>query len=164
MLSTMPMRDELAYLRNENCTLSVRVAELEQQRPDPPPFSKPNQPKPDALKRPRKKRAAQPNRGRRCEPPTRVDPHALDTCPDCTYRLQGQSVDYQRQVIELPPPQPVEALSIRLSNAVIPSVPGNGSLISFPYPECELLPGQLSLAGQGPLCYNTARIGDVAKW
>ena len=30
--------------------------------------------------------------------------------PDCHYRLQGTSVDYRRQVIDLPPPQPVEVI------------------------------------------------------
>jgi hypothetical protein len=76
MLGTMTLRDELATLRTENAALAAqvavpeqlavalaRIAELEQQRHDPPPFVKPNKPKPDEPKRPRKKRAAQHNRG-----------------------------------------------------------------------------------------------------
>lgn len=120
----MTLRDELAHLRTENAALAAqvatleqqlavalaRIAELEQQRLDPPPFVKPNQPKPDEPKRPRKKRAAQHNRGRRCETPTRTEPHALEQCPDCHYPLRGSSIDYTRQVIELPPPQPVEII------------------------------------------------------
>jgi transposase len=120
----MTLRDELATLRTENAALAAqvtaleqqlaaalaRIAELEQQRHDPPPFVKPNKPKPDAPKGPRKKRAAEHNRGRRCETPTRTEPHALEHCPDCNYLLRGSSIDYRRQVIELPPPQPVEVV------------------------------------------------------
>jgi len=120
----MTLRDELATLRTEHAALAAqvavleqqlavalaRIAELEQQRHDPPPFVKPNKPKPDEPKRPRKKRAAQHNRGRRCETPTRTEPHALDHCPDCNYPLRGSSIDYRRQVVELPPPQPVEVI------------------------------------------------------
>lgn len=120
----MMLEDELERLHTENTDLRARVAELEQQlaaalariaeleqqRHDPPPFIKPNRPKPSEPKPPRKKRAAHHNRGRRCELPTRTEPHALERCPDCHYRLQGQSVDYRRQVIELPPPQPVEII------------------------------------------------------
>jgi transposase len=123
--------DELAQLRAENQALRTqlaqtqaqlaqaaeqlaaaqqRIAELEQQHHDPPPFVKPNRPTPTEPKRPRKKRAPHHNRGRRCEAPTRGEPHALDRCPECNYRLQGTSIDYRRQVIELPPPQPVEII------------------------------------------------------
>lgn len=120
----MTLHDELAHLRTENAALTAqvagleqqlaaalaRIAELEQQRHEPPPFVKPNRSKPDEPKRPRKKRAAQHNRGRRCETPTRIEAHALDHCPDCHYPLRGSSLDYRRQVIELPPPQPVEVI------------------------------------------------------
>jgi transposase len=123
--------DELAQLRAENQALRTqlaqtqaqlaqaaeqlaaaqqRIAELEQQHHDPPPFVKPNRPTPTEPKRPRKKRAPHHNRGRRCEAPTRSEPHALSRCPECNYRLQGTSIDYRRQVIELPPPQPVEII------------------------------------------------------
>jgi hypothetical protein len=123
--------DELTLLRAENQTLrsdlaqaqiqlaqmveqlaaaQQRIAELEQQRHDPPPFLKPNRPKPAQPKRPRKKRAAHHNRGRRCEVPTRSQSHALERCPECNYRLQGHSLEYRRQVIELPAPQAVEII------------------------------------------------------
>ena len=120
----MMLEDEVERLRAENTDLRTRVSELEQhlaaalnriaelsqQRPEPPPFVKPNRPKPDEPKRPRKKRAPEHNRGRHCEMPTRSEPHAFDRCPECNYRLHGQSVDYRRQVIELPPPQSVEII------------------------------------------------------
>jgi transposase len=41
---------------------------------------------------------------------TRIERHALEYCPDCHYRLRGESLDYSREVIELPPPQPVEVI------------------------------------------------------
>ena len=123
--------DELALLRAENQALrselaqaqtqlalalehlaaaQQRIADLEQQHHDPPPFIKPNRPTPSEPKRPRKKRAPQHNRGRRCEIPTRIEAHALERCPDCNYALQGHSIDYRRQLIELPAPQPVEII------------------------------------------------------
>ena len=118
----MTLEAEVEHLRAENAALRLqaaqlqeqltaalaRIAELEQPPPDPPPFVKPNRPQSTEPKRPRKKRAAHYNRGRRCEPPTRTQTHALDRCPDCHYLLRGQSLDYRRQVIELPPPLPVE--------------------------------------------------------
>ena len=120
----MTLEDEVERLCAENTDLRARVteleqhlaaalariAELEQQRPDPPPFVKPNRPQPPQPKPPRKKRAPHHNRGRHCEVPTRSEPHALQHCPDCNYRLQGQSIDYRRQVIDLPPPQPIEVV------------------------------------------------------
>jgi hypothetical protein len=102
------LRLQAAQLQEQLATALARIAELEQQRRDPPPFVKPNRLPAPEPKRPRKKRASHYNRGRRCEPPTRTEPHALDRCPDCHYQLRGQSVDYRRQVIELPPPAPIE--------------------------------------------------------
>jgi transposase len=119
----MTLADDNTRLASENAALTTRITELEQQlaaalariaelehqRPDPPPFIKPNRAQPTDPT-PRKKRASHHNRARRCEPPTRVEQHALERCPDCNYQLQGSSVDYRRQVIELPPPQPVEII------------------------------------------------------
>jgi hypothetical protein len=34
----------------------------------------------------------------------------LAQCPDCAYPLRGESLDYRREVIELPPPPPVEVI------------------------------------------------------
>jgi transposase len=104
------LRAENAALREQLAAALVRIAELEQQPRHPPPFVRPNRPKSTEPKRPRKKRAAQHNRGRRCELPTRTQVHALERCPECNYHLHGQSVDYRRQVIELPAPAPVEII------------------------------------------------------
>lgn len=120
----MTLEDEVERLRAENTDLRAqvadleqhlaaalaRIAELEQQHRDPPAFAKPNTPKRTEPRHPRKKRAPHHNRGRRTQPPTRIQPHALDRCPECNYRLQGHSLDYRRQVIELPASQPLEII------------------------------------------------------
>jgi hypothetical protein len=114
------LRQQVAALQTELATAQQRIADLEQQQRDPPPFVKPNRPKPSAPKRPRKKRAPQHNHGRRRMPPTRVVEHALERCPDCQYQLQGHSVDYTREVIELPDPQPVEVIEHRIIKRYCP--------------------------------------------
>jgi len=120
------LRSEVAVLRVENAALrealdrvqgevrqvQARVTELEQRKTPPPAFVKANTP-PKAQK-PRQRRAAQHNAGRSRSEPTRVVEHALEQCPDCGYRLRGSSVARTREVIELPPPQPVEITEHRL--------------------------------------------------
>lgn len=106
------LRAENAELRRLLTAALARIAELEEQikkqRPDPPAFVKPNRPKRDKPAGPRTKRAAQHNTSRRRETPTRIERHALNRCPTCAYRLSGESIDYTRQVVEIPPPPPVE--------------------------------------------------------
>jgi len=107
------LRAENAELRRQVTVLLVRNAELEQQgkppSPNPPPsYVKANRPKRDKPAGERKKRATKHNTARRREKPTRIERHALDHCPVCDYRLTGESIDYSRQVIEIPPPPPVE--------------------------------------------------------
>ncbi len=114
---------QLAQAAEQLAAAQQRIAELEQQHHDPPPFVKPNRPTPTEPKRPRKKRAPHHNRGRRCEAPTRSEPHALSRCPECNYRLQGTSIDYRRQVIELPPPQPVEIIQHQVIKRWCPHCP-----------------------------------------
>ena len=123
----MTLEEDNAQLRAENAELRIlvaqlqeqlaaalkRIAELEQQRRDPPPFVKPNRPKRPAVP-PRKQRAREYNRARRREEPTRIVTHALERCPDCHYRLRGHSIAYIHQVIELPPPPPVEVVEHQL--------------------------------------------------
>jgi transposase len=124
----MTLEDEVARLRAENAELRstvaqlqeqlasalVRIAELEHQRRDPPSFVKPNTPARADPKPPRKKREKHHNQARRREAPTRILTHALDRCPDCHYQLRGTSLDYARQVIELPPPPPIEVIEHRV--------------------------------------------------
>ena len=100
----------VAHLQEQLALALARIAELEQQRRDPPSFVKPNKPAYHEPKQPRKKRDPGHNHARRREAPTRIVPHALDRCPDCHYQLRGTSIDYSRQVIELPQPAPVEVI------------------------------------------------------
>jgi transposase len=108
------LRTLVAQLQEQLAAALARIAELEQQRRDPPSFVKPNKPPPSQSKPPRKKRDAASNKARRREVPTRIVEHALDQCPDCAYPLRGHSIDYSRQVIELAPPPPVEVLEHRV--------------------------------------------------
>jgi len=128
------LQAENAQLRAENAELHAlvrqlqeqlaaaqqRIAELEQQHSDPPPFVKPNRPKSPSPKEKRKKRAPQHNHGRKRMTPTRVIEHALESCPDCHCRLHGHSLDYSREVIELPKPQDVEVIEHRVIKRFCP--------------------------------------------
>jgi transposase len=130
----MTLEEEVVRLRTENQELKqqlvqaleqlaaaqARIAELEQQRHDPPPFVKPNKPARSQPKPARKKRDARHNQARRREMPTRTLDHALERCPECTYLLRGQSIDYTRQVIELPAPPPVEIIEHRVLKRFCP--------------------------------------------
>ena len=115
-------RGELAAARQVIAALEQRVTELEQGSEDhpPPPFVKANRPKPGGETRPRKKRASHHNHARRREAPTRTVEHGFERCPECNYHLRGQSLDYSRQVIELPPPQPVEITEHRVIKRYCP--------------------------------------------
>src|SRR5215210_3366796 len=62
----------LAHLAEQLVAAQQRIAELEQQQHDPPPFVKPNRRTSTEPTRPRKKRAPHHNRGRRCAAPTRT--------------------------------------------------------------------------------------------
>jgi transposase len=114
------LRQSVAQLQQEVAQARERIAELEQRRDQPPPFVKPNRPKPARPDLPRKKRASHHNHGRRRMVPTRHADHTLERCPDCHYRLQGHSLDYTREVIELPEPQPVEVIEHRIIKRFCP--------------------------------------------
>lgn len=100
----------ISELRQVNALLEQRIAELERGGDDRPPFVKSNRPSSPGPKGPRKKRAREHNHSRHREPPTKTVEHSLDRCPECDYQLRGSSIDYTRQVIELPVPQPVDVI------------------------------------------------------
>ena len=104
------LRLHLAELAQQLQAALVRIAALEQDKSEPPPFVKPNRPQPAEPQGPRKKRASEHNTSRKRSQPTRIERHVLAQCPECGYRLHGESIDYTREVIELPPPQPVEVI------------------------------------------------------
>jgi transposase len=107
------LRAELAQAPELIAQLQARIAELERRKTPPPPFVRPDTPQPPKPK-PRKKRASLHNAGRPREEPTQIVLHALERCPDCGYRLRGQSVARTRQVIELPEPPPVSIIEHRV--------------------------------------------------
>ncbi len=104
------LQTALATAQEQIAVLEQRIADVEQQPPKPPHFVKPNRPMPMDPKPPRKKRDSHHNTSRHRAPPTCIVAHALERCPDCDYQLQGQSLDYTRQVIEIPAPQPVDII------------------------------------------------------
>jgi transposase len=114
------LKQQLSQVLQQLAAAQQRIAELERQHTDPPPFIKPNRPTPTEPKPKRKKRAPQHNHGRKRMTPTRSVDHALDRCPDCHYRLQGRSLDYSREVIDLPEPQPVEVIEHRVIKRFCP--------------------------------------------
>ena len=130
----MTLEEEVKHLRTENAELRLqaallqeqltaalaRIAELEQQPPEPPPFVKPNRGQSTDPKPTRKKRAAHHNHGRRRMMPTRCVEHFLERCPSCDYQLQGHSLDYTREVIELPEPQPLDVIEHRVIKRFCP--------------------------------------------
>jgi transposase len=100
------LRVEITALRAELAAAHRRIAELEQGKKERPSFAKPNKPK--KAKSSRRKRKAEHNGARRRETATQSVSHKLEDCPACGCHVYGQSVARRRQVIELPPPQPVE--------------------------------------------------------
>lgn len=55
--------------------------------------------------------------------PTRQVRHALSHCPECQSELHGESLDYTREVIELPPPQAVEVIEHQVVKRWCPCCP-----------------------------------------
>jgi transposase len=93
----------------------ARIAELEKRKTPTPSFVKVNAKKPPAEeKKPRKKREAQHNRARKLSVPTQIEEHRIVRCPDCQVRLGGISLARVREVIDVPPPSPVEITHHRI--------------------------------------------------
>src|SRR5207248_6486862 len=101
--------ERVQLLEEQLVVAHKRIEELEKQKTPPPAFAKANAKKPaSGEKKPRKKRDPTHNHARRREKPTRMVEHRISTCPVCSSRLGGVSVARRRQVIELPPPPPIE--------------------------------------------------------
>ncbi len=105
----MTLQEEVVLLRGENAALRERIGELEQQiavleerGKRPPSFVKPNRSKGAQARKPRRKRDARHNKGRKREKATKIALHELEHCPDCGSRLYRRKVAWRRQVIELP--------------------------------------------------------------
>jgi transposase len=134
----MTQEEELAQLRAENQGLRealsqalARIAELEKQKTPPPEFVKANVKKKAAQeKKPRTKRDAKHNHGRRRAAPTQIVEHRLLTCPDCHLRLGGISLSRVREVIEVPLPPRWKSSTIASSKAGVSSV-RNGTKLDW---------------------------------
>ena len=103
-LSTM--QQQIADLTTQLTAAQQRIAELEHTKTPPPAFVKANVPtRPKAV---RKQRAPEHNQARQRETPTAMVHHPITQCPGCQGRLSGLHVGRRRQVIEVPPPPPVQ--------------------------------------------------------
>jgi transposase len=122
------LRAEVAGLKQELAqALAANIqlrAELDKYKSEPPSFIKPNTPNPKpkdkAQHKPRRKRAKDQNGARRRETPTQTMQHKVEQCPTCHYPLQHPQLALRRQVIELPPPQPVEVTEHQLYKSWCP--------------------------------------------
>src|SRR5947209_19535030 len=110
MLEELGQTQEKLHQAHEQLAVAYqRIEELEKQKTPPPAFVKANVKKASAgPKQPRKKRDPKHNHARRRDQPTRMVEHRISVCPECSSRLGGVSVARRRQVIEIPPPPPIE--------------------------------------------------------
>jgi uncharacterized coiled-coil protein SlyX len=103
-LSTL--REQVERLTAALHAAQERISELEAKKTPPPAFVKAKAP--ERPKQPRKKRAPEHNHARRLETPTQIVDHRLQHCPACQGRLSGVHLARRRQVVDLPPPPPVQ--------------------------------------------------------
>ncbi len=97
------LRAENTALREVARQLEERLADLDRKKRPTPSWVKPNRPQTsEGATKPRKRRAAEQNAGRRRSTPTRIEQHAYERCPDCGYALRGAAIKRRREVIALP--------------------------------------------------------------
>src|SRR3989304_10442240 len=109
-----PLNERIAQQDERIARLEAELAELKGPKSkSTPDWVKSNRPKKEPGEK-RRKRAPEQNHGRCIETPTRSVDHHLDHCPECNHHLDGESLDYARQVVELPPPQPVDVIEHRV--------------------------------------------------
>jgi len=93
----------------------ARIEELEKLKTPPPAFVKANKKLPsEGPKKARKKRETRHNRASRRSEPTQIVEHRVLSCPTCHLRLGGVSLTRVREVIDIPPPSPVEVTEHRI--------------------------------------------------
>src|SRR5258707_15267569 len=92
--------ERVSLLEEQLAAAQQRIEELEKQKTPPPAFAKAHVKKPAASeKKPRKKRAAQHNHGRRREAPTRLGANRIMSGSGCASRRGGGEIARRRQVI-----------------------------------------------------------------
>lgn len=106
------LKAEVSNLKGQVEQLQSQVEELSQTKKGEASFVKPNKHRTKREKKAgqRKKRASESNHGRKTEAATETRQHVMEHCPDCGYKLSGQSVGRRRQVIDLPEKQPVQVV------------------------------------------------------
>src|SRR5713226_7930558 len=92
----------------------ARIEELEKLKTPAPAFVKAEKKKPLEEQQARKKRDAKHNRARPRSTPTQIVEHRLLHCPECEMRLGGISLARSREIIDVPPPAPVEVTEHRI--------------------------------------------------
>jgi len=93
----------------------ARIEELEKLKTPPPAFVKAEKKKPpEEQQKARKKRDANYNRARPRSTATQIVEHRLVNCPECQLRLGGISLARSREIIDVPPPPPVEVTDHRI--------------------------------------------------
>ncbi len=92
----------------------ARIEELEKLKTPAPAFVKAEKKKPPEQQQARKKRDAKYNRARPRSTPTQMVEHRLLHCPECHMRLGGISLARSREIIDVPPPPPVEVTEHRI--------------------------------------------------
>ena len=108
-------QEQLHQTQEQLHEAQTRIAELEKLKTPKAGFVKANKNKPAVEeKKPRKKRDAQSNRARRRARPTQIVEHRIVQCPDCHLRLGGISLARVREVIDVPPPPPLEITEHRV--------------------------------------------------
>ena len=110
--STTELTTLVRQLIVENSQLKQRVMELElklkKSKIDPPPKVRPNIPDNNDSKLKRKERVKSYVRFRSV--PDEVVIHAYSHCPDCGTPVTGDSLAYDREIIDIPPVKPVVTL------------------------------------------------------
>lgn len=108
-------QEQLKQTQEQLHEAHTRIAELEKLKTPKADFVKANTKKLEAEeKKHRKKRDAQYNRARRRATPTQIVEHRIVQCPDCHLRLGGISLARVREVIDVPPPPPLEITEHRV--------------------------------------------------
>jgi hypothetical protein len=103
------LRQQVIELQAQLVIAEERIAELESAKKGPPGFVKPNKPKREGSKAPRRKRAAEHNHGRpRSEVITRREEHHVGQCPECGTKLRREQQAWEREAVDIPPPPAVE--------------------------------------------------------
>jgi transposase len=102
------LQEQVAQLSTALEQAQQQIKELEAKKTPPPAFVKANVP--ERPKQVRKKRAPEQNHARRLERPTQVVAHRIERCPACQGHLSGIHLARRRQVVDLPPPPPVQVI------------------------------------------------------